>query len=94
MAALELWICLVNNAAYPEIVSDYERSFAELRKMPCDIFLGPHAEFFNLDEKRKQIEAGKLDAFVDPAEMRKFVDESERDFREQLAKEQSSEAKH
>ena len=78
---------LVHNTAYPEIVSDYEHSFAELRKMPCDVFLGPHAEFFHLDEKRKQLEAGKLDAFVDPTEMHKFVDDSERAFRKQLAEE-------
>lgn len=79
---------LVNNAAYPNIVSDYERSFAELKKMPCDVFLGPHGQFFGLEEKRKQLEAGKLDAFVDPSEMRKFVADSERQFRERLAAEQ------
>ena len=54
---------LVNNAGYPNIVADYERSFAELRKMPCDVFLAPHAGFFNLEEKRRQLDAGKLDAF-------------------------------
>jgi metallo-beta-lactamase class B len=81
---------LVNNASYPNIVSDYERSFAELRKMPCDVFLGPHAGFFNLEEKRKQLDAGKLDAFVDPTEMQKFVDESERSFQQQLTQEQTA----
>jgi metallo-beta-lactamase class B len=78
---------LVNNAAYPNIVADYERSFAALRKMPCDVFLAPHAEFFNLDGKRQQLEAGKPDAFVDLTEMPKFVDESEQAFRKQLAAE-------
>jgi len=78
---------LVHNAAYPNIVSDYEHSFAELKRMPCDVFLGPHAEFFHLDEKRKQLEAGKLDAFVDPVEMQRFVEDSERAFRKQLAAE-------
>jgi metallo-beta-lactamase class B len=78
---------LVHNAVYPNIVSDYEHSFAELKKMPCDVFLGPHAECFDLDEKRKQLEAGKLDAFVDPTEMQKFVADSERAFRKQLAAE-------
>jgi hypothetical protein len=43
--------------------SDYERSFAQLRKMPCDVLLAPHAGFFNLEEKRRQLDAGKLDAF-------------------------------
>ena len=78
---------LVKNTAYPNIVADYERTFAELRKMPCDVFLGPHAEFFNLDQKRKQLEAGNANAFVDPTEMKRFVEASEQAFRRQLAKE-------
>ena len=57
--------------------------------MPCDVFLAPHAGFFNLDEKRKQLEAGKVDAFVDSREMKKFVEESARTFHEQLEKERS-----
>lgn len=79
---------LVNNSGYPNIVSDYERSFAELRRMPCDVFLAPHAQFFHLEEKRKQLEAGNVDAFLDPAEMQKFVAEQEAAFRKQLAAEQ------
>jgi metallo-beta-lactamase class B len=75
---------LVNNSDYPAIVSDYMRSFAELRKMPCDVFLAPHAGFFNLDAKRKQLDAGKLDAFVDPTEMQNFVEASEKEFRQEL----------
>jgi metallo-beta-lactamase class B len=75
---------LVNNSNYPGIVSDYMRSFAELRKMPCDVFLAPHAGFFKLDEKRRQLDAGKLDAFVDPTEMQKYVNESEQAFRKEL----------
>jgi metallo-beta-lactamase class B len=75
---------LVNNSDYPAIASDYMRSFAELRKMPCDVFLAPHAGFFNLEAKRKQLDSGKLDAFVDPKEMQKYVEESERSFRRQL----------
>jgi metallo-beta-lactamase class B len=78
---------LVNNPDYPEIVSDYENSFAALRKIPCDVFLAPHAESFKLEEKRKRLEAGNPDAFVDPAEMQKYVDGSEKAFRQQLAAE-------
>lgn len=76
---------LVNNSGYPNIVSDYMHSFADLHKMPCDVFLAPHAGFFHLEEKRKQLEAGKFDAFVDPTEMKKYVEESEQSFRKQLA---------
>lgn len=80
---------LVNNAGYPNIVSDYELSFAKLRNMPCDVFLGSHAQFFNLEEKRKKLLAGDALAFVDPAEMRQFVQQSEKEFREELASQRS-----
>ncbi len=39
---------LVGNRAYPNIVSDYEQTFAKLRRLPCGVFLGPHGSFFHL----------------------------------------------
>jgi metallo-beta-lactamase class B len=80
---------LVGNAGYPQIVSDYERTFAALRKLPADVFLGPHPDFFGMAEKRKRMAPGGPNPFVDPAEMAKYVDSSERQFRAALAKEQS-----
>ena len=35
---------LVNNTAYPQIASDYERMFRVLKSLPCDVFLGAHGE--------------------------------------------------
>src|SRR5579864_5782591 len=42
---------LVNNKAYPQIADDYVRSFATLRKLPCDIFIAAHGSFYNLEAK-------------------------------------------
>ncbi len=75
---------LVNNPKYPGIVRDYEHSFDSLRALACDVFLGPHPEFFHRDEKLKRLEAGDPNAFVDPEELREFVDNSEAEFREEL----------
>ncbi len=75
---------LVNNRKYPDIVSDYERSFAKLRSLPCDVFLGPHPGFFHRDEKLHRLESGRADAFIDSRELRRFVDDSEMSFREEL----------
>ncbi|HLG54959.1 MAG TPA: subclass B3 metallo-beta-lactamase [Vicinamibacterales bacterium] len=80
---------LVGNARYPQIVADYERTFKALRAIPSDVFLGPHPEFFAMAEKRKRMTAGGPNPFIDPAEMGKYVDSSERQFRAALAKEQS-----
>src|SRR6185503_14260294 len=42
---------LVNNAAYPQIASDYEKMFRVLKALPCDIFLGAHGSYFGMERK-------------------------------------------
>src|SRR5215469_7429426 len=65
---------LVNNKAYPQIASDYEHSFARLKHLPCDIFLGAHGTFFHLREKYARLKAGaRTNPFVDPDGFRWFV---------------------
>jgi metallo-beta-lactamase class B len=78
---------LVGNPEYPNIVADYEQSFEKLRKLLCDVFLAPHDGFFRLHEKAEAVRGGRKGAFVDAAEMRKHVDQSERAFRAALARE-------
>ncbi|MCU1292453.1 MAG: bla [Bryobacterales bacterium] len=41
---------LIHNKYYPEMVSDDERSFATIQKLPCDVFLANHTEFFHMTE--------------------------------------------
>jgi metallo-beta-lactamase class B len=77
---------LVNNSSYPQIVADYLRSFEVLRALPCDVFLAPHPNFFHGDEKRKALAAGRWDAFVDPGELWKVVDDSQREFESELVR--------
>ncbi len=79
---------LVHNAKYPNIVADYRHSFALLRALPCDVFLAPHPEFFNMAEKVKELKQGNANAFVVPGELRAFVDQSERECNEELAAQQ------
>lgn len=79
---------LVGNTRYPDIVADYERSFAVLRSMRADVFLGNHPAFFDLAGKRRRMSRGGPNPFVDPAELGRYVEESERGFRAVLKKEQ------
>lgn len=80
---------LVSNRQYPEIAHDYERSIQTLKLLPCDIFLGAHGSYFDLETKYQRLEAGAADAFVDPVGYRSFVEESEKSFRQELAKQQA-----
>ncbi len=81
---------LVNNLKYPQIVSDYQGSFAKLRQLPCDVFLAPHGSFFHLDEKRARMAKGGANPFIDPAEFREFLAQSEQDFDRELKKQQGA----
>ncbi|MDB6053263.1 MAG: Metallo-beta-lactamase precursor [Verrucomicrobiales bacterium] len=77
---------LVNNSKYPNIAEDYLASFEKLKKLPCDIFLAPHASFFGLAEKAARVEKGeKPNPFIDPAEYGEMLRKAEKSFREQLA---------
>jgi metallo-beta-lactamase class B len=82
---------LLNNSAYPNIVNDYAHTFALLKTLPCDIFLGPHGSFLGLSDKRLLLEKGaKTNPFIDPQGFRNFIDATERAYQEQLKKERQS----
>jgi metallo-beta-lactamase class B len=69
---------------YPGQTADYEKSFATWKSLPCDVFLASHASFFGLAAKKQALDAGKLDAFVDPAGCKAFYAKQEAAFRAEL----------
>lgn len=77
---------LTGNTKYPRIAQDYERTFLTLKSLPCDIFLGAHGGYFNLQEKLPRMRDGSANPFIDPAGYRAYVAEREHVFREELAK--------
>jgi metallo-beta-lactamase class B len=79
----------VDQESYPGIRADFEKSFATLNSLPCDIFLGSHGSFFNFLEKRKHLLSGESNAFVDPDGYKRYLMDSEKDFREKLAKQEN-----
>src|SRR5262245_8650492 len=81
---------LVNNTAYPQIASDYEKTFSVLKSLPCDIFLGAHGNYFDLETKYARLKENALTALVDPEGYRKYVDEKEQAFRTELAKQRAA----
>jgi len=80
---------LVNNSKYPQIAADYARQFQVLRALPCDIFLGAHGAYFDMDEKLARIKPGAPNPFIDPAGYRAFVDDRDQAFRKELARQEA-----
>lgn len=81
---------LAGRESYPGIAADYQRSYATWRSLPCEVFLGSHGMFFNLKAKRAALEAGKSDAFVDPAGCKSYFDRSHAAFQAELQRQQAA----
>lgn len=81
-------IPLMHNPKYPNIVEDYTTTFAKLKALPCDVFLAPHALFFDPEGKAKRLARGeKPNPFIDPELAGKVIGDSEKTFLAQLARE-------
>jgi metallo-beta-lactamase class B len=83
---------LLDNAGYPDIVSDYEKTFAAMRKLPVDIFIGAHPSYYGGAAKAAALKANPSGAnpFIDPDGYQRYIDNGEKRFREALAKQQQS----
>ena len=82
---------LVGNVGYPHMVVDYEHSFAVLKALPCDVFLGAHGQYFGLQGKLAKLRADPAsNPFIDPVGYHRYLDDSERDFHVLLAQQQKA----
>jgi metallo-beta-lactamase class B len=77
---------LVDNRLYPNIAKDYERTFVVLKSLPCDVFLGAHGDYYSLSDKFPRLKTGGANPFIDPEGYRKYVEDREAAFREELKK--------
>jgi metallo-beta-lactamase class B len=76
-------------ASYPGIADDYRHTFAVLKNLPCDIFLGAHGAYFGMLEKLDRLHAGATgNVWVDPAGYHAKIAERQNAFETELARQQ------
>ncbi len=81
---------LVNNAVYPQIAQDYEAGFKVLKSLPCDIFLGAHGSYYEMENKFARANKGGENPFFDPEGYKRYVAEREQAFREEVKKQEGT----
>ena len=81
---------LVNNARYPRIAADYTHEFEVLKALPCDVFLGAHGAYFDMDAKFARLKTGDANPYIDPEGYKAYVADRERAFRKELEKQKAS----
>jgi metallo-beta-lactamase class B len=82
---------LVNFPPWPNIAEVYAKSFQVLKGLHCDVFLGPHGRFFNLQAKVQKMNADpSSNPFIDPKGYRDYVASFEQLYNQQLQLEKAS----
>jgi metallo-beta-lactamase class B len=74
---------------YPGIAEDYARTFKAQKDMQIDVWLASHAAQFKMHEKYKPGDPFNPDRFVDPQGFRAAVEQLEKTYRDQLARERA-----
>jgi metallo-beta-lactamase class B len=77
---------LLNNSDYPQIAKDYERTFRILKSMSCDVFLGAHGSYYDMEAKFARISKNGPNPFIDPRGYAAYVSEREQAFRTEKKK--------
>jgi len=80
---------LVGNREYPQIADDYVKTFAVLKSLPCDLFLGAHGAYFDMKAKLEKRKADGANPFIDPVGYQAYVAEREQTFRKEWAREKA-----
>jgi metallo-beta-lactamase class B len=80
---------LVNNSAYPQITSDYEKTFDVLRSLHCDVFLGAHGSYYDMESKYARM-TGSANLFIDAKGYQNYVNDREQAFRAELTRQQAA----
>ena len=76
---------MLNYPPWPDIAKVYARSFAVLKGLHCDVFLGPHASFYDMQAKFERLSAGaKTNPFIDPEGYRNYISRFEKRYQEQI----------
>lgn len=95
-----LFICSVN--ALPEMnllspdpdypqgrVAAFEHTFDLLDELPCEVFLGSHASFFLMLDKRQRLGTSADNPFIDPALCRRHIASKRQRFHQELARQRA-----
>jgi metallo-beta-lactamase class B len=90
MGSINPGVTVTGMPKYPGIMQDYARTFAAQKAMKIDVFFASHASQFRMHEKYKPGDAYNPDRFVDPAGFLAAVQDLEKAYLDQVAKEKAT----
>lgn len=84
---------LVGNKDYPNIAADFAKTFAALKKLPCDFFLGAHGNYYGMHAKYDRVKKANVNPFIDPRGYQAYGAEKEKAYLAKLTEQQTEHTK-
>ena len=79
--------------SYPGIANDFAGTFAVLRALPCDVFLGAHGSYFDMLAKLGRMPAEGDEVWVDPEGYKRALAAAQKEFEAKLEQQTTAGAK-
>lgn len=79
--------------SYPGILQDFQHTFAVLRALPCDVFLGAHGSYFNMLGKLQQYPKAGPRVFLDHSGYENFIAHAQSTFEHAVSEQQALSAR-
>ena len=76
-----------HNSTYPAAIADFERGFAVLEQLPCDVLLTPHPEASRLWQRIGASDSGNTDALIDRNACRAYASAARERLKQRIASE-------
>ena len=76
-----------SNKTYPQVRADFQKSFATVAALPCDILLTPHPESSDLWDRLAKRDQGDANAFIDQGMCKQLAQSAKASFDKRLAEE-------
>jgi metallo-beta-lactamase class B len=89
MASINPGVTVSGMPKYPGIAEDYARTFKAQKDMQVDVWLASHASQFGLHDKYNPGDPFNPERFVDPQGFKAAVEQLEKAYRDQLARERA-----
>lgn len=78
-----------DNKTYPEAIDDFNKGYAFLRSVSCDILMTPHPEASDLWGRLAKRDAGDRDALIDRSQCARYADRADAQLQKRLATERA-----
>ena len=76
-----------SNASYPNAIADFERGFATLERLPCDVLITPHPSASNLWRRVSPTDGTITPRLVDGGACKRYAATARRQLEERVARE-------